>query len=356
MALRIGNLTLETSLLLAPLAGWTTPAFRQVVREIGGVGLATTEVIAVKSLLGASRRTESELLRVAPADRPLAAQVNPTTPEQARDAARALEARGFDAVDLNLGCPVRKIAGKGGGAALARDCVRAAAVARAAIAAVAIPVTAKMRLGWEPGELTAPDLARALADAGVAAVAVHGRTRAQGFSGRVDLAGIRAVVEAVRPSGAAPPLPVIGNGDVRTAADARRMIEETGCAGVQIGRAALTNPWIFREAEALLAGRPAPAPPPLAARLEACERHFRLLAADLPERVAAHRFRKVLRAWGAALGAGERFRADAARIDGLADLRALLAALRQARGEDREAGAPRDEQVVAVPSGPVDLW
>ena len=357
MTLRLGPLTLGSNLLLAPLAGWTTLAFRRVVRGIGGVGLATTEVIAAKALLGGYRRTEEYLARHEE-DRPLSVQISAATPEEGRDAAVLLEARGFDAVDLNLGCPVRKIARKGGGAGLARDCASAAAVAGAAAAAVKIPVTAKMRLGWGPGDLTAPDLARSLADVGVAAVAVHGRTRSQGFGGSVDRAGIRAVVEAVQArSASGPGIPVIGNGDVRTAEDARRMLDETGCAGVLIGRAAVTNPWIFLEARALVERGERRAPPPLEARLRACERHYRLLAEGLGEGTAALRFRKVLRSWGRALGAGPDFWDAAARIGGAEDVLALLDGVR-ARGVDvMPVGAEIEAApVVAVPEGPTDFW
>jgi len=353
--LSIGPLQLASNLCLAPLAGWTTPAFRRVVRGIGGLGLATSEVVAAKALIGRNRNTEPFLV-IHAEDRPLAAQVSAATAEEAAEAARILEARGFDAVDMNLGCPVRKIAGKGGGAGLARDCAASAAVVGAAVRAVAIPVTAKMRLGWGPGDLTAPALAQALAKEGVAAVAVHGRTRAQGFGGSVDLSGIKAVVDAV--AGA---IPVIGNGDVRDARGALRMLGETGADGVLIGRAAVTNPWIFAETRALLETGALPPPAPLEERLAACERHFALLALDVGELTAARRFRKVLRAWGVALGAGRAFWDEAARIEGARDLASLLGRVRS--GEVATGGASDDggvdpcaAPVVAVPAGPTDLW
>jgi nifR3 family TIM-barrel protein len=205
--LRIGTLEIASNLCLAPLAGYTSLAFRLTVREMGGLGLATTEVVSARLLREGNRRTEA-FLRSAPADRPLAVQIDAATPDEARDAVAILEARGADAVDINMGCPVRKLARKGKGAALARSADEAAAVARAAVeAARRIPVTAKMRLGWDEGDLTAPDLARALEAAGVAAVAVHGRRRAQCFRGTVDRAGIRAVVRATS-------IPVLGNGDI----------------------------------------------------------------------------------------------------------------------------------------------
>ena len=151
-----------------------------------------------------------------------------------------IESLGFASVDINMGCPVRKVCNVGGGSAMMTELAKTAALVRGMVNAVKIPVTAKMRLGWDDDNLTAPDLARALEDAGVAAIFVHGRTRQQGFGGTVNLAGIRAVVQAVKN------IPVIGNGDVITPQAAKKMLDETGCAGVSIGRGAFYNPWIFQ--------------------------------------------------------------------------------------------------------------
>ena len=340
--LRIGSLELRSNLCLAPLAGYTSLAFRRMVREIAPIGLATTEVVSAKALCARARNTLA-LLRTAPGDRPLAIQIQAAVPEEARDAAQFLEAQGFAAVDLNLGCPVRKIAKKGGGAALARSADDAAAVARAAAGAVRIPVTAKMRLGWAEGDLTAPDVARALEAAGVAAVAVHGRTRAQSFGGAVDRAGIRAVVEAVRA------IPVLGNGDIDSPGAARRMFEETGCAGLLIGRAAVVDPFLFRA----IADEGA-APPAAAERLAALGRHFALLAEDEGEALAARQFRKVLRLFGRAFGAGARFHEAAGAVAGAADVRALLDGFAARIGPDAPLAATA--AAVPVPATAVDLW
>ena len=151
-----------------------------------------------------------------------------------------LESLGFASVDINMGCPVRKVCNVGGGSAMMTELAKTAALVRGMVNAVKIPVTAKMRLGWDDENITAPDLARVLEDAGVAAIFVHGRTREQGFGGTVNLAGIRAVVQAVKN------IPVIGNGDVTTPQAAKKMFDETGCAGVSIGRGAFYNPWIFQ--------------------------------------------------------------------------------------------------------------
>src|SRR5258705_5369587 len=181
-----------------------------------------------------------KLIEPSPADRPLAVQLFGSVPEEMRDAAIYLESTGVASVDINMGCPVRKVCRVGGGSAMMTEMDKTAALVKGMVDAVKIPVTAKMRLGWDDENLTAPDLARALEGVGVAAIFVHGRTREQGFSGTINLSGIRKVVEAART------VPVIGNGDVTTAEAAKKMLDETGCAGVSIGRGAFYNPWIFQ--------------------------------------------------------------------------------------------------------------
>ncbi len=237
--MRIGSLTLASNLFLSPLAGYTNLPFRLIVREIGGVGLCTTDLVNARSLLEKNKKA-LKLIETRPADSPLAVQLFGSVPEEMRDAAIYLESIGIASVDINMGCPVRKVCGVGGGSAMMTELHKTAALVRGMAGAVKIPVTAKMRLGWDDENLTAPDLARALEDAGAAAIFVHGRTREQGFGGTVNLAGIRAVVQAVKN------IPVIGNGDVITPQAAKKMFDETGCAGVSIGRGAFYNPWIFQ--------------------------------------------------------------------------------------------------------------
>ena len=237
--MRIGSLTLQSNLFLSPLAGYTNLPFRLVVREIGGVGLCTTDLVNARSLLEKNKNA-FKLIETRPADSPLAVQLFGSVPEEMRDAAVMLESLGFASVDINMGCPVRKVCNVGGGSTMMTELAKTAALVRGMVDAVKIPVTAKMRLGWDDENLTAPDLARALEDAGIAAIFIHGRTREQGFGGMVNLAGIRAVVEAVKN------IPVIGNGDVTTPQAAKKMLDETGCAGVSIGRGAFYNPWIFQ--------------------------------------------------------------------------------------------------------------
>jgi nifR3 family TIM-barrel protein len=351
---RLGPLELGSNLFLAPLAGYTSLAFRLVVRRIGRdargvspVALATTEVVSAKALAARNRRT-LDLLRTDPGDRPLAVQINAASAEDAREAALVAESLGAAAVDLNLGCPVRKVARKGGGAALARSADEAAAVARAVVAAVRVPVTAKLRLGWAERDLTAPDLVRALEAAGVAAVAVHGRRRAQGFGGAVDLAGVRAVVAAARS------IPVLGNGDIASPEAARAMLEETGCAGLLVGRAAVVNPWIFAEIRDFLeTGRRRP-PPAVEERLAVLAEEFALHARHVGERPACLELRKVFRLYARALGAGETGHAAAGEVACAADVAELLELLRAAASA--RPGLVLAGAAVPVPKGPVDLW
>ena len=254
---RIGSLELTSNLFLSPLAGYTNLPFRLTLRELGGLDLATTDLVNARSLL--EKKTKAlKLIETCPADRPLAVQLFGAVPEEMRAAAQFLEALGISSVDINMGCPVRKVVNVGGGSAMMTDLDKTSRLVRGMVEAVKIPVTAKMRLGWDDANLTAPDLARALEDAGVAAVFVHGRTREQGFGGTVKLAGIRAVVQAVRS------IPVIGNGDVVTPQSAKRMLDETGCAGVSIGRGAFYHPWIFAHTAHYLrtGARHVPAPGP----------------------------------------------------------------------------------------------
>ena len=219
--LHLNALRLSSRYVLAPLAGYTTLAFRLAVRALGGMGLATTDLVNARALLRTSRRT-MELIQTCPEDRPLSVQIYGADPEDMRNAAQWLENYGASVIDINMGCPVHKVTRGGGGSALMCNASQAVELVRTVVESVSIPVTVKMRLGWDAATLSAPFFAREFEQAGVAAVIIHGRTREQGFSGNVNLDGIRAVAEAVER------IPVIGNGDVRTLADAERMRTVTG--------------------------------------------------------------------------------------------------------------------------------
>jgi nifR3 family TIM-barrel protein len=284
--MRLGPLTLASNLFLSPLAGYTNLPFRLTVRELGGVGLATTDLVNARSLLE-KKAQALKLIETLPADRPLAVQLFGSVPEEMRDAAVYLESLGIASADINMGCPVRKVCRVGGGSAMMTELDRTARLVRGMADAVKIPISAKMRLGWDDENITAPDLARALEDAGVAAVFVHGRTRQQGFSGTVNLAGIRAVVQAVKA------IPVIGNGDVTTPEAAKMMLEQTGCAGVSIGRGAFYNPWIFQHTLHYLQTGELSSEPTFEERVRLMCRHLDLMIEVFGEDHGCRMFRKV---------------------------------------------------------------
>ena len=283
--LRFGPLELPTRFALAPLAGHANLPFRLAARELGGLGLASTDMLNARSLVEGGRKTVY-LTDTTEADRPLTGQIYGSVPEELAAAAQWLEAHSFDVVDINMGCPARKIVRRGNGAALLREPKRAIAQARAVVEAVAIPVTVKTRLGWDAEHIIAPALVREFEQIGVASVTVHGRTRGQFYKGEVDLAGIRSVVAAVEH------MPVIGNGDVTSVPSAARMFQTTGCAGLAIGRGAMRNPFIFRQLHRwATVGEPGPEPS-FEQRLAFAARHFQLLHELKGEQLACHMIRK----------------------------------------------------------------
>jgi len=391
--MRIGSLTLASNLFLSPLAGYTNLPFRLVVREIGGVGLCTTDLVNARSLLEKNKKA-FKLIETRPADAPLAVQLFGSVPEEMRDAAVYLESIGVASVDINMGCPVRKVCGVGGGSAMMTELHKTAALVQGMVGSVKIPVTAKMRLGWDDENLTAPDLARVLEDVGVAAIFVHGRTRQQGFGGAVNLAGIRAVVHAVKS------IPVIGNGDIITPQAAKRMFDETGCAGVSIGRGAFYNPWIFQHTLHYLgrAGSPQPAvhlklnegahgvprpteealpPEPLfAERVRVMCRHLDLMIEVFGEDLGCRMFRKVTPWYAKRFGPCHEFNKRAVQVSTRAEFYDVLGNYirwrRQFLDENgellprfrpppmvasfmREPASVQREQI-PVPKGPVAVW
>src|SRR5262245_28396127 len=347
--MKIGSLDVPSRFWLAPLAGYTTWAFRLAVRELGGLGLATTDLINARALVRGSRRT-SELLSTSPADRPLAVQLYGSEPAEMAEAARWLEGYGASVVDINRGCPVHKVVRGGGGSAMMCDPAKTVQLVRSVVEAVRIPVTVKMRLGWDAETLSAPFFARQFEQAGVAAITIHGRTRSQGFSGRVDLDGIRAVVEAVER------IPIVGNGDVRSLADAERMLTLTGCAGVAIGRGALLNPWIFAQLTSWEQTGDAGEAPGYGPRLEFMSRHFHLLASDRGERFGCLTFRKVANWYCKVLRPGREVQQRLVRIECVAEFDAIVDGLR-AKGPPRDWTArPLTESAIPVPGGPIEHW
>jgi tRNA-dihydrouridine synthase B len=346
---RIGNITMPSRFSLAPLAGYTTLAFRLAIRELGGLGLATTDLVNARALLQASRRT-LELIQTCPADRPVAVQIYGANGDEMRDAAQWLENYGVTVVDINMGCPVHKVCRGGGGSALMCDPANTVELVRKVVDGVRIPVTVKMRLGWNDEDLSAPYFARAFEDVGVAAVTIHGRTREQGFTGSVKLDGIREVVAATKH------IPVIGNGDVHCIADAVRMIDQTGCAGIAIGRGALLNPWIFQQ---LTSWEETGALGTVASyedRLNFMSRHLHMLAEHRSERFGCLCFRKVANWYCRVLYPGREIQQRLIRLENVAEFDEMLAQM-------REMGPPRDwakrsspDARIPVPSGPIEHW
>lgn len=371
--MRIGNLELRTNLFLAPLAGYTNLPFRLVLRELGGLGLATTDLVNARSLL--ERRDKAfQLIQTRPADSPLAVQLFGSVPEEMRDAAVLVQEKGAAIIDINMGCPARKVCRVGGGSAMMTNLERTIPLVRGIVQAVSAPVTVKMRLGWDDQNITAPELACALEDAGVAAVTIHGRTREQGFSGMVNLAGIREVVRAVKT------IPVIGNGDITTPEAANVMMQATGCAGVSIGRGAFYHPWIFHDTDHFLKTGVVPPEPPFSERLRVMHRHMDLMVEIFGEEHACRMFRKVAPWYARRFGPASEFNRQVVHISTRADFDEVVAHYIQWRKQfedDLGELQPRFRPApllasfmdpveddahglragrIHVPKGPVDMW
>lgn len=265
------------------MAGITDKAYRILAKE-AGCGLVCTEMVSDQALLYGNPKT-CAMLNLAGESRPLSVQIFGSNPVYMAKAAVIAESRGADIIDLNMGCPTPKIVKNGEGAALMRKPELAAAIVRAVVNQVKVPVTVKMRKGWDEQSVNAVEMARLLAAAGAVALTVHGRTRAQFYAGKADWETIRAVKKAVC-------IPVIGNGDIRHPQDALAMMEQTGCDGVMIGRAALGNPWIFtRTVHFLETGKLLPEPAP-DVRVNVALRHLQLLIENKGEKVAVREMRK----------------------------------------------------------------
>jgi tRNA-dihydrouridine synthase B len=345
--MRVGRLELGPGFLLAPMEAVTDLPFRTVCEELGA-DLTFTEFLSADAL---TRGAAKAVGRMWPslAGRRFAVQIFGREPEVlARAAAMAAEV-GATVVDINMGCPAKKVTAGLCGSALMREPALAVSLVRAvrAVLPATIPVTVKHRAGWDDASINAADFARQLVDAGAAMITVHGRTRAQGFSGTVRLAPIAAVRAALPPE-----IPVVGNGDVKTPADFARMKAETGCDGVMIGRGAMGNPWFFRTLQALAKGAPDPGPPTLEERYAVWRRHAELVGQYAVPRMLVHELRKTV-AW---YSRGLRGGSDLRQRSGAEKDPAALLALGEAffAGLARVMEAAGDIAAVTTsPAGPV---
>jgi tRNA-dihydrouridine synthase B len=324
----LGDVVVDPPVVLSPMAAVTNPPYRMICREMGA-GLVVTEMIHARGLADGNEHC-LEMLDIRPSEHPVCVQIYGKNPDEMAAGAQVVEEAGADAVDVNMGCPMRKVVSSGHGAALLQQPEKVRRIFDAMSSAVDIPVTGKIRAGWE--DANAIDVGRAMADGGAVSVTIHGRTRSEKYDGHADLAVIRRLVEAVDD------LAVVGNGDVKDWISARRMFSVTGCAGVMVARGALGNPWVFRELAADLRGDPVPDPPTLEEKRRTIMHHMDLYIETFGEDQTARECRKHL-LWYFRGTPGEKLlRRRLADIDDRGDIEAAVAAACEAcRGDETAA-------------------
>ena len=319
--MQIGNVTIESKLALAPMAGVTDAAFRQICAELGA-GYTVTELVSAKALCYHDAKT-AQLLRPFPGEKPFAAQIFGSDVNCMAEAAQmAIEISGADILDINMGCPVGKVVKNGDGSALMRDPEKAARIAEAVVRAVRVPVTVKMRRGWDKGSINAVELSKMLEEVGVSAVAVHGRTRVQMYGGEADWNTIRDVKQAVN-------IPVIANGDVFSPEAAVRILKFTGADMAMIGRGCFGNPWLFMQSAAALDGRDIPPLPPFAERWDTAVRQVELSARFGTERGAILEARHHLCWYLKGVSHANYYKEKIVQLNTLDELRALSRAIKR---------------------------
>ena len=313
--LKIGNVTLDNPLVLAPMAGVTDLPFRLLCKE-QGVGLICMEMISAKAVLYNNKNTE-QLLKIDERECPVSMQLFGSEPEIVSGIAARLEERPFAFLDINMGCPVPKVVNNHEGSALMMNPKLAAEIVRQTVKAISKPVTVKIRKGFDDDNINAVEMAKYLEDAGASAIAVHGRTRAQYYSGEADWDIIRQVKEAVT-------IPVIGNGDIVDGASARKMLDDTGCDGIMIGRACRGNPWIFSQVKTYLETGKEANKPSISELKEMIMRHAKLMVDIKGDYTGMHEMRKHVAWYTAGYPHSAQLRRQTNEIETLDDLQRLL--------------------------------